>query len=465
MMKKTIGTVLGVALVASSLAACGAGQDSGTQAGGTSGTGTATGGKTKISYWTIDRHDADYMKEAIKKFNDANPDIEVEMTVMADNFNQAVDIAYASKQAPDVLRTNDFLGFVKKGYLLPINDLMNDDLKKRYANLMVEESNMVEGKIYSLPNTGQFWRLIYNVDLFEKAGIKEPPKTVAELVDAAKKITEANKDVGAYGFAENFKSASSAFSRIANPIGSFSGTSVVDGYNYKTGQYDFSVYKPIAEALYQMKKDGSLLPGVESLDIDPLRAQFAAGKIGMYFNHSGEPGVFQNQFPTKIRWAAALPPTLDGKQSGTVSVIAGNYVGISKDTPNKEKAWKFMEYLANINFQKEYHEKGFGISVVPDVNATANKPTIPGIDGFLPSKYDALYSPTPLSVTEAKVEGVKTGNAITKYMLEGGDVDKMLTDLTTRYNAALEKARASGDTKSKANPSFDPGKLQGTLAK
>ncbi|MEK3720692.1 ABC transporter substrate-binding protein [Paenibacillus sp. FSL H8-0034] len=465
MMKKTIGTVLGVALVASSLAACGAGQDSGTQAGGTSGTGTATGGKTKISYWTIDRHDADYMKEVIKKFNDANPDIEVEMTVMADNFNQAVDIAYASKQAPDVLRTNDFLGFVKKGYLLPINDLMNDDLKKRYANLMVEESNMVEGKIYSLPNTGQFWRLIYNVDLFEKAGIKEPPKTVAELVDAAKKITKANKDVGAYGFAENFKSASSAFSRIANPIGSFSGTSVVDGYNYKTGQFDFSVYKPIAEALYQMKKDGSLLPGVESLDIDPLRAQFAAGKIGMYFNHSGEPGVFQNQFPTQIRWAAALPPTLDGKQSGTVSVIAGNYVGISKDTPNKEKAWKFMEYLANINFQKEYHEKGFGISVVPDVNATANKPTIPGIDGFLPSKYDALYSPTPLSVTEAKVEGVKTGNAITKYMLEGGDVDKMLTDLTTRYNAALEKARASGDTKSKANPSFDPGKLQGTLAK
>ncbi|MCU6796729.1 MULTISPECIES: ABC transporter substrate-binding protein [Paenibacillus] len=465
MMKKTIGTVLGVALVASSLAACGAGQDSGTQAGGTSGTGTATGGKTKISYWTIDRHDADYMKEVIKKFNDANPDIEVEMTVLADNFNQAVDIAYASKQAPDVLRTNDFLGFVKKGYLLPINDLMNDDLKKRYANLMVEESNMVEGKIYSLPNTGQFWRLIYNVDLFEKAGIKEPPKTVAEMVDAAKKITEANKDVGAYGFAENFKSASSAFARISNPISSFSGTSIVDGYNYKTGQFDFSVYKPIAEALYQMKKDGSLLPGVESLDIDPLRAQFAAGKIGMYFNHSGEPGVFQNQFPTKIRWAAALPPTLDGKQSGTVSVIAGNYVGISKDTPNKEKAWKFMEYLANINFQKEYHEKGFGISVVPDVNATANKPTIPGIDGFLPSKYDALYSPTPLSVTEAKVEGVKTGNAITKYMLEGGDVDKMLTDLTTRYNAALEKARASGDTKSKANPSFDPGKLQGTLAK
>jgi multiple sugar transport system substrate-binding protein len=464
MMKKTIGTMLGVALVASSLAGCGAGQDAQTNPGGAP--GAASGAKTKISYWTVDRHDADFMKEVIKTFNDTNKDnIEVEMTVLADNFNQAVDIAYASNQAPDVLRTNDFLGFVKKGYLLPINDMMTDDMKKRFSNLMVEESNMVDGQIYSLPNTGQFWRLIYNVDLFEKAGIKEAPKTMKELVDDAKKITDSNKDIGAYGFAENFKNASSAFSRIANPVGSFSGTSVVDGYNYKTGLYDFSVYKPIGEALRQMKLDGSMLPGVESLDIDPLRAQFAAGKIGMYFNHSGEPGVFQNQFPTKVRWSAALPPTIDGSQNGTISVIAGNYVGISKSTPNKDKAWKFMEYLATFDFQKDYHEKGFGISVVPDVNASAKKPTIPGIDGFLPSKFDALYSPSPLSVTEAKVEGIKSGNAFTKYMLEGGDLDSMLNDLTTRYNAALEKARASGDTKAKANPSFDPGKLQGTLAK
>ena len=128
-------------------------------------------------------------------------------------------------------------------------------------------------------------------------------------------------------------------------IGSLSGTSVVDGYNYKTGQFDLSVYKPIVEALRQMKQDGSMLPGVESLDIDPLRAQFAAGKIGMYFNHSGEPAVYQSQFPTKINWNAALPPTIDGSQKGTVSVIAGNYIGISKSTANKDKAWKFLQYF------------------------------------------------------------------------------------------------------------------------
>lgn len=469
-----LSTLVGVIMVAV-LAACGSDDQaeqpkstaSSTAVGSTASASPVAGEeKTKLTYWTVDRHDADYMKDVIMKFNESNKDnIVIEMTVLADNFNQSIDIAFASNQAPDILRTNDFLGFVKKDYLLPINDLMTDEMKKRYDNLQVEELNTVDGNIYSLPHTGQYWRLIYNVDLFEKAGIKEPPKTIEELVEYAKKITEAGKDIGAYGFAENFKNAGSAFARIANPIGSLSGTSVVDGYNYKTGQFDFSVYKPIVEGLRQMKQDGSMLPGIESLDIDPLRAQFAAGKIGMYFNHSGEPGVYQSQFPTEVNWSAALPPTVDGSQQGTVAVIAGNYIGISKNTKNKDKAWKFLEYIYNLDFQKEYHEKGFGISIVPDVNAVASKPTIPGIEGFLPSKFDALYAPTPISVTEAKVEGMKTGNVILKYMMEGGDADKILNDLTARYNAALEKARTAGDTKTQANPDFDPNKLQGSLAK
>lgn len=464
MKMKVAGTLLSLSLAAS-LAACGGGNSDGSQAQNSPSASAAGGEKTKITYWTIDRHDADYIKQVIETFNKNNPDIEVEMTVMADNFTQSVDIAFASNQAPDVFRTTDFVSFVKKGYLMPLDELMSSQMKERFGKLMVAEANTFDGKTYSLPSTGQLWRLIYNKDLFAKAGLTEPPKTIAEMVDYAKKITEANKDIGAYGFAGNFKSASSAFTRIANPIMSLSGTSTIDGYNYKTGEYDFSVYKPLLEGLRQMKVDGSLLPGVESLDIDPLRAQFAAGKIGMYFNHSGEPGVYQSQFPTKINWDSALPPTIDGSRTGTVSVLAGNYIGMNKNTKHKEAAWKFMEYLYSQEVQKDYHEKGYGISIVPDVNSVAAEPSIPGIAGFLPTKYDALYSPTPVSATEAKVEGVKTGNAVIKYILEGGDATAILKDLTTRYNAGLKKAKEAGDTKAAANPSFDSAALQGSMAK
>ncbi|MDF2922454.1 MAG: transporter substrate-binding protein [Paenibacillaceae bacterium] len=464
MKKKLTGALLSLSLAAT-LAACGSGDgDSAAQSPGAS-AGAGTGEKTKITYWTIDRQDVDYMKQLIADFSKINPDIEVEMSVMADNYTQSVDIAFASNQAPDVFRTSDFVSFVKKGYLMPLDDMISPEMKDRFSTLMVEEANMFDGKTYSLPAYGQLWRLIYNKDLFEKAGLTEPPKTIAEMVDYAKKITEANKSTGAYGFAGNFKSSTSAFNRVANPIFSLSGTSVVDGYNYKTGQFDFTVYKPLLEGLRQMKLDGSMMPGVESLDIDPLRAQFAAGKIGMYFNHSGEPGVYQNQFPTNINWGGALPPTIDGSRTGSVSVLAGHYIAMNKNTKHKEAAWKFMEYVYSFERQKTYHEKGFAISIVPDVNAAAAKPSIPGIEGFLPTKYDALYSPSPLSATEGKVEGVKAGSSIVKYMLEGGDADAILKDLTNRYNTGLQKAKEAGDTKTAANPSFDPAALQGSMAK
>lgn len=462
MKKKVYVPALSV-LLALSLSACSTQPES---SSATDGSGK-TGGKTKLTYWTNDRSDADYIKQVIAKYNETNKDnVEVEMTVMADNYDQSVDIAFASKQAPDILRVdfNKVVPWVKKGFLTPLDPYMSEDMKKKFASTLIEEKNLYEGKIYSLPNVGQMWRLIYNVDLFEKAGIKEPPKTLKELVEVSKKLTEAGKSIGAYGFAGNFKNTS-AIDRVAYPIATLSGTGVIEGYNLKTGQFDFGAYKEITEALRQMKVDGSMLPGTEGLDIDPLRAQFAQGKIGMYINHSAEPAVYKSQFPAQIKWAAAQVPTIDGTVKGASLVNGGAYLSISKDSENKEKAWKFLEYMYSDEVQSGYQENGFGVSILPHITATAKKANIPGIEGFNPTKYDAIYPAAPTLIIESKVEGMKKSDALTKYMIQGGDLDQVIKDLNARYNAALEKAKASGDTQAKADPAFDSAKLQGTLAK
>lgn len=462
MVKKWMVTTLS-ALLALSLAGCSA--DSGTSANSESGTsGENAGGKTKIIYWTPDRHDADFMKSKIDEFNQTNKDnIEVEMTVMGDNYPQAVDIAFASKQAPDVLQVNDFQTYYQKGYLAPIDGYMSDEMKAVFKDSLIENKNTIDGKIYSLPNTGQVWRLVYNKDIFKKAGIESPPKTLAEMVADAKKITEVGKGEGIYGFASPFKS-SSGFWRAANTIAGASSNVGIDGYNYKTGQFDFGMYKDIAMALRQMNQDGSMLPGVESLDIDPLRAQFAQGKIGMYINHSGEPGVYKDQFPTKENWAAAPVPTNDGTIKGASQVIGGSYIGINADSANKEAAWKFMEYVYSTDLQSEYYEKGYGISLIPAVLSSDKKPSIPGIEGFLPKRYDAIFPANPSVVTESSLEGTKWGEAFSIFVFTGGDLDAVIEDLDTRYNAALEKTKAAGLTNITADPSFDSSKLQGKLS-
>lgn len=460
-----------IALMAVSLAACSSGNtNSGT--GGNSGTTTpqtgtnesgATGEPIKLNFWTMDRHDMEFMQEKVDAFNSTNTDnIEVEMTVMADNYNQAVEVAFSSNQAPDIFKVYDFVTYVKKGYMTPLDELMDDEFKAQFESVLAENVNMLGGKIYSLPNTGQYWRLIYNKDLFEQAGLTEAPKTLDEMVEAAKKITEVGKANGVYGFASNFKSGS-GFTRPAFAIATLSKGEGLEGYNVNKGEFDFNVYREVAEALHQMKVDGSMMPGVETLDIDPLRAQFAQGKIGMYINHSSEPAVYTDQFPTEVNWEAAMVPSIDGNPQGALWVNAGNYLGISEKSPNKEAAFKFMKYLYGTELRAEYQQEGYGLSVLPYVNKAASEPQLKGISGFLPTEYDAIYPASPVAITESRLEGLKFTDAFIRYILTDGDLDATISDLNTRYNQALEGVRADGSTTIGADPDFKALDLRGSL--
>ncbi|WNR45542.1 ABC transporter substrate-binding protein [Paenibacillus roseipurpureus] len=459
MIKKIAVGTISMALVLS-LAACGS--NAGDKAKPSeSSSSTPAPAPTKLVYWTGDRHDSDYIKSVIEKYNSTNKDgITVEYVVKGDDYNQALDIAFASGQAPDVFRAkeNTAQNFYKKGYMAPLDSYLTDDLKKSFPAM--EDLNRFDGKMYSLPNYGSTMRLVYNQDLFAKAGITNPPTTLKELVEDAKKITAVGKADGAYGFALNFKNPGSAFDRSGRVIAEASGFGGF-GYNFKTGKFDFTGFKDIVQAFKQMKDDGSTLPGMESLDIDPLRAQFAEGKIGMYISYSSEPGVYKTQFPAKIKWAAAPVPTIDGTVKGATGFLGGPWLSISSSTKNKDQAWKFLKYMYTEEVLQTYHEKGFGISMVPSVIAKAKKPDINGIDGFLPNKYDGVW---PIQPT-VNVQGIKYQDAFLKYMLEGGDFNKVVDDLNKRYNEALDKAVAAGEVKAKVIPDFDPAKLAGTFAK
>jgi multiple sugar transport system substrate-binding protein len=418
--------------------------------------------KTKLSFWTFDRHDAEFINDVVEQYNATNTDnIEVQVTSMAENYAQSVDIAFTSKQAPDILRPNQdtTIPFVQRGYLEPLDSFMDDALKAKFEPTIQDNVNRFDGKIYTLPNFGYTLRLVYNVDLFKKANIQNPPTSLDELVETAKKLTEAGKADGQYGFALNFKSPKSAFDRSVREILQLSGHDGF-GFDQKTAKFDFSHFKPVVEAFKQMKDDGSMLPGAEALDIDPLRAQFAEGKIGMYLSYSAEPGVYKNQFPTKINWAAAMAPTLDGAINGTSGFAnSGQWLAISSQSEKKEAAWKFLSYMYSDEVLKPYHEEGYGLSAVPAVAAIANTPNIPGVEGFLLNKYDALW-PVPPVVT---IQGVNYGDAFMKYILLGGNIDETVQDLNKRYNDALDKGVAAGEVKVSPNPSFDPVALQGSM--
>ncbi|MDQ0891699.1 multiple sugar transport system substrate-binding protein [Paenibacillus sp. V4I9] len=458
--KKPLTVLAGITL-AISIAGCGT-ADSGQSASRSTPSGSAAPQakkeKTKLTYWTFQRHDADYIKQKIQAFNETNKDnIEVEMTMMAENYPQSLDLAFTSDQAPDVFATpGKQIELYAKGYFEPFNKYLTDDMKKKFGSYVFEGNNQFDNNIISLPNVGTTIRLIYNVDMFDKAGLK-PPKSLDEMVVAAKKITEVGKADGIYGWSLPYKSPASALDRSVAKMAEMNGFHRT-GFDFKAGKYDFAGWKPIIESLRQMKANGSVLPGSEALDMDPMRAQFAEGKIGMYISYSVEPGVYKNQFPPKIRWDAALVPTIDGGEpKGAIDPGAGTWLSLSSKSKHKEEAWKFISYMYQDEILRGYHEQGFGLTVLPHVLQGAKEPSIPGIKNFLLTKNDAAWPVAPQGVTP---EGKTWHEEFTKYILSGGDLDKTIKDVTARYNAALDKAVSSGSVKVKADPNFDPKALQ-----
>lgn len=294
MQKKWLGLSLSL-MLAAGIAGCGGGNsnkgaateapEAGTAAPAATaaaGGNTATSEPVQLKYWTDDRHDQEYIKELINKFNETNGEnIQVELTVMSENYAQSVDIAFTSNQAPDLLRlkSGNTAEFVKKGYLAPIDGYLTNDIKTKFGSVIIDNVNRFDGKVYSLANTGLTLRLIYNKDLFAKAGIDNPPVSLQEMVDDARKITEAGKSEGVYGFALNFKSPKSAFDRSIREILSLSGYQGL-GFDLKTGQFDFAPYSQTIEYFKQMYEDGSILPGAETLDIDRCAPSLRQAKSG-----------------------------------------------------------------------------------------------------------------------------------------------------------------------------------------
>lgn len=416
--------------------------------------------KTIIKVWTNTRHDQKYMLEKVEQYNKDNTDgIEIDYQMYTDNYIQTLDMALATQEGPDIFQ--DGLGamikYIPAGYVEPLDEYLTDEEKNHFGEgAFVDTVNMFEGRIFSLPATGTTTRLIYNKGIFERAGITTPPTTLDEMVEDARIITDKLGGEGIYGYGQNMKSPASALSRSIDFILQRSGGNRT-GFDFATGKFSFAGYKPILEAYKTMFTESIAFPGCESLDIDPLRTQFAAGKIGMYISYShAEPGVYANQFPTTEDWSVAQLPTIDGTVKGTQPLLGGTWYCMNSGGMNKEKTWKVMQFLYGDEIQKGYHEAGLGLSIVPAIIEMSNTPeTITKWPELAFTDDDKIWPNTPLNVTPEGLDKYSVFAGIIYGIDEFKDIDQALADLDERYNAAYQKAIAEGTSKLVQYENFD----------
>jgi ABC-type glycerol-3-phosphate transport system substrate-binding protein len=138
-----------------------------------------------------------------KRFHVANPNVELVYDVVP--WNELwikFAIVYDAGNSPDVIYLPDMviIPTAKAGRLMPLDDLIPEELLQDYTT-MLEEKTYYRGKKYAVTTNTDVRISIYNKKLFREAGLdpEGPFRYWEDVMSTGQKLTDKSRDRWAYG--------------------------------------------------------------------------------------------------------------------------------------------------------------------------------------------------------------------------------------------------------------------------
>lgn len=153
-----------------------------------------------LKYYQYKPEIVDQLDQLIQIFEEQNPNISVEIETVGKDYATVLKTKIASNDIPDIYAVqglSNMRNFVDTGIL---EDITNESFLNKVA-AAAKPAVTYNGKIYALPLDLAGLGVIYNKELFTKAGISAPPATVAEL----KVVIEKLKAIDVIPFGVAFK--------------------------------------------------------------------------------------------------------------------------------------------------------------------------------------------------------------------------------------------------------------------
>ncbi|WP_327093285.1 extracellular solute-binding protein [Nonomuraea sp. NBC_01738] len=275
-MKLVGGAALGLATMLV-LSSCGSG-------GGDAATGgdkAADGGAVTLKlvaadYGTPGKPDSGevFWKSVVDEFQAANPKIKVDVQVINWNdIDKQVATMVQNNQPPDILQTGGYAGFVKDGLLHKVDEIVSPDVQSDLLQKFADYGK-VDGTAYGLPFLSSARALFYNKELFEKAGITEPPKTWDELKAAAEQLKKSGV-TQPFGLPlGNEEAQAESYLWMMGNGGGYQDASGKWAINSPQNVEAFTFVKGLVDA-------GLTTPNPGTKNRKDVWADFAAGKVGM----------------------------------------------------------------------------------------------------------------------------------------------------------------------------------------
>ncbi|MGW1273102.1 extracellular solute-binding protein [Streptomyces sp. NPDC002491] len=367
-MRRGIAATALVASLALAATACG-GDDSGSD---------DSSGPVTITWWDTSNatNEAPTYQALVKQFEAANKDVKVKyVNVPFDQAQNKFDTAAGASGAPDILRSE--VGwtpaFAKKGYFLPLDgtDALKDQSKFK-ANLL--EQAKYEGKTYGVPLVTDTLALVYNKDLFAKAGITAAPKSWDELKTAAATVKAKTGVDGYWGSTQAYYAQSFLYGE---------GTDTVDADAKKITVDSAAAKKAYGTWLGLFDGKGLHKADTTADAYAHIQDAFVNGKVAAIIQGPWEITNFYkgSAFKDKANLGIATVPAGSTGKAGAptgghnLSVYAGS------DKAHQAAALKFVDFMTSAASQATIAQKNSTLPTRDDAYTAAVKAD-PGIAGY-----------------------------------------------------------------------------------
>ncbi|MEI7028172.1 ABC transporter substrate-binding protein [Paenibacillus sp. y28] len=319
----------------------------GTASQGVSGSGSSGGDKQvtlRFAWWGNDpRHKATLA--AIDAYMKQHPNVKIEAEYMGfDGYNKKLATQFAGMTAPDLFQFTYEWTVDMSDFMLDLNTVKSQLDLTKLPEAALKDFGSYKGKQIMVPSGMFAATTIVNQDFMQKHGI--PADTVwtwDKIIEEGKKLHE--KDKNAYLLTADIDVINKLLLQpyMMQKTGKgwvnddftpgFDKAQLTDGLTFLSNLYKSGAIEPFGDSTAFVGK----------MEQNP---KWVKGEIGMLIDYVQAMDKYKQALPNGKIGVSPFPENPGAVQSGN-AMVAGTGFSIWKDSPNKEEAAKFINYLIN----------------------------------------------------------------------------------------------------------------------